>query len=87
MDLNKPKSSLSSDEKQVATDRLNRAKPYGTKRKVWVEDGHVFVDGHDGVTISMDPEVAIAMGRLLNEAGTDALINRVMDEPGKSQES
>lgn len=54
--------------------------PYLHPRKVWVEDGHVFVEGHDGATLIMTPEVAISMGRLLSAAGTDSFINKVMDQ-------
>ena len=86
MDLNKPEESLTSMERQAVARQLACAKPYGNPRKVWVEDGHVFVEGHDGEIISMAPEVAINMGRLLAAAGTDSLINRVMDEVSKASE-
>ena len=33
---------------------MTQAEPYGAPRKVWVEDGHVFVEGHDGVIVFMD---------------------------------
>lgn len=80
VDLNKPHDSLTSSEQKSLAERLARTKPYGNPRNVWVEDGHVFVEGHDGDIISMTPEVAINMGRLLGAAGTDSLINRVMDD-------
>ena len=57
------------------------AVPYLKPRRVWVEDGHVFVEAHDGAVLSMTPEVAIELGRNLTEAGTDSFINRVMDKP------
>lgn len=86
MDLNKPQSSLTDEEKAHASFNLAEAKRYGSPRRVWVEDGHVFVAGHDGDVIWMTPEVAIAMGRLLGEAGTDSLINRVMTDTGGTSE-
>ena len=86
MDLNKPYDALTSDDQKAVAERLSRTKPYGNPRKVWVEDGHVFVEGHDGEIISMTPDVAINMGRLLGAAGTDSLINRVVDDVGKSGE-
>jgi hypothetical protein len=52
---------------------------YDTPRRVWVEDGHVFVEGHDGALLAMTPEVAIALGRKLENAGTESFINKVMD--------
>ena len=83
MDLNKPHALLTPTEQSETAGQLARAKSYGKPRKVWVEDGHVFVEGHDGEIISMTPEVAIAMGRSLSTAGSDSLINRVMDDAGK----
>ena len=83
MDLDKPLTSLTAAERHKAAENLAAAKRYGKPRRVWVEDGHVFVEGYDEVTISMTPEVAIEMGRLLTEAGSDSLINRVMDEASK----
>ncbi len=53
---------------------------YDHPRRVWVEDGHVFVEAHDGGTLTMTPDVAIAMGRLLGEAGAESLINKVMED-------
>ena len=53
---------------------------YDHPRRVWVEDGHVFVHGHDGRTLRMTPEVAISMGRLLDRFGSDSLINKVMSD-------
>jgi hypothetical protein len=38
---------------------------YGTPRRVWVDDGRVFVEGYDGAVLTMTPEVAIALGRML----------------------
>ena len=56
------------------------AKKYVNPREVWVEDGHVFVDSHDGEIVSMTPAVAIKMGQMLSEARAASLINQVMDE-------
>lgn len=56
---------------------------YEHPRRVWVEDGHVFVEGHDGTMLVMTPDVAIAMGRMLGEAGAESLINKVMDQDAK----
>jgi hypothetical protein len=61
--------------------RGDRIEPYGSPRKVWVEDGHVLVEGYDGKIVNMTPEVAIDLGRTISEAGTESLINRVMDKP------
>ncbi len=80
MDLNKPKSRMTESEKLQLIENLGHAKMYGRPRKAWAEDGHVFVEGHDGDIISMTPEVAIYMGRMLSEVGTDSLINKVIDD-------
>ncbi|MBC3941938.1 hypothetical protein [Sphingomonas albertensis] len=80
MDLDKPKNLLNADEIDQVINHLAGAKKYGDPRQVWVEDGHVFVEGHDGEIVSMTPAVAIKMGRLLGEAGAASLINNVMDE-------
>jgi hypothetical protein len=53
---------------------------YLKAKRVWVEDGHVFVEGYDGAILRMTPEVAIHLGRLLSEAGADSFINKVMDK-------
>ena len=55
--------------------------PYERPKRVWVEDGHVLVEGHDGATLIMTPEVALELSRLLGTAGGDSLINKVM-QPG-----
>ena len=60
--------------------RGDRIEPYGSPRKVWVEDGHVLVEGYDGKIVSMTPEVAIDLGRTISEAGTESLIDRVLDK-------
>ncbi|MEG8015290.1 hypothetical protein [Sphingomonas sp. 22R3R2A-7] len=83
MDLDKPKSLLNSEEIDQVANHLASAKEYGDPRQVWVEDGHVFVEGHDGEIVSMAPAVAIKMGRMLGEAGAASLINNVMDESAK----
>lgn len=80
MPLDKPMHMFTSDEHAEAASNLAKAKSYGSPRRVWVEDGHVFVEGHDGEVMWMLPEVAITMGRQLGEAGTESLINRVMDD-------
>lgn len=80
MDLDKPRILLNSDEIDRVVKNLAHAKKYGDPRQVWVEDGHVFVEGHDGEIVSMTPAVAIKMGRMLGEAGAASLINTVMDE-------
>lgn len=85
MDLNKPQDALTSQEQKAVAEHLARAKPYGKPRKVWVEDGNVFVEGHDGEIVSMTPEVAINLGRLLGAAGTDSLINRVIDNGSRDE--
>jgi hypothetical protein len=80
MSLDKPTKLLTLSEKQEAAENLARSIHYGDPRKVWVEDGHVFVEGLDGVIVSMVPAVAIKMGRLLSEAGAASLINQVMQD-------
>ena len=72
----------SNAERAKISEHLAEAEPYGKPRNVWVEDGHVFVEGHNGVVISMTAEVAIEMGRLLSNAGADSLVNKVMDPLG-----
>lgn len=83
MNLDKPKYLLNSDEVNLVDNHLAGAKEYGDPRQVWVEDGHVFAEGHDGEIISMTPAVAIKMGRMLDEAGAASLINQVMDGSAK----
>lgn len=85
MDLDKPKNLLKSDEIDQIISHLAGAKEYGDPRQVWVEDGHVFVEGHDGEIVSMTPAVAIKMGRILGEAGAASLINQVMDESAQKR--
>ncbi len=80
MALDKPTHMMTPSERIVVSNNLSKAEEYGRPRRVWVEDGHVFVEGHDGRVISMVPELAIAMGRLLSDAGADSLINRVIDD-------
>lgn len=70
----------SAAERKGFAERLALVEAYGKPRKVWVEDGHVFVEGHDGVIVSMTPEVAIELGRLIGNAGADSLVNKVMDQ-------
>lgn len=67
-------------ERAAQAERLRQVEPYGKPRAVWVDDGHVFVEGHDGVIVSMTPEVAIELARLIGNAGADSLVNKVMDE-------
>ncbi len=67
-------------EKAEHAQRGDRIEPYGSPRKVWVEDGHVLVEGYDGKIVSMTPEVAIDLGRTISEAGTESLINKVMEK-------
>ena len=52
---------------------------YEAPRGVWVEDGHVFVEAHDGSRLWMTPETAIALGRKLEAAGTESFINKVLE--------
>lgn len=57
---------------------------YHEPRRIWVDDGHVCIEGYDGVVLRMTPEVAILLGRRLSEAGSESLINRVMDNSNTS---
>lgn len=59
---------------------------YGEATDVWVEDGHVFAARADGITVRMSPEVAIAIGRKLESAGTESFINKVMEGHAKPDE-
>lgn len=70
---------LTSAERHTFAERLSRVEPYGRPRRVWVDDGHVFVEGHNGTVVSMIPEVAIELGRLLGNAGSESLVNKIMD--------
>jgi hypothetical protein len=70
----------SPEERQGIAERLAKVEPYGKPRQVWVDDGHVFVEGYDGTVVSMTPEVAIELGRLISNAGADSLVNQVMDK-------
>ena len=67
------------EERRGTAERLAKAQPYGKPRRVWADDGHVFVEGYDGTVVSMTPEVAIEMGRLVGNAGADSLVNKIMD--------
>jgi hypothetical protein len=60
---------------------------YHKPRRVWVEDGHVFAEGNDGAILQMEPEVAIDLGRLLEAAGTESFINKVIDKSETSSGS
>lgn len=82
MTINSP---LSQAEKVAIAERLAKTECYGKPRRVWVEDGHVFVESHGGTVVNMTPEVAIDLGRLLSSAGADSLINRVMEENSSSR--
>ncbi|MCU6453921.1 hypothetical protein LPN01_07510 [Sphingomonas sp. A2-49] len=65
---------------------MSRVIEYGDATEVWVEDGHVFVARPDGLTVRMSPEVAIAIGRKLESAGTESFINKVMDGHATSED-
>lgn len=79
LNLDKPTGALTPAEQRELAVNLAQAKRYRSPRRVWVEDGHVFVEAHDGEIVSMTPQVAIEMGRKLAEAGSDSLVNRVLD--------
>lgn len=70
----------SQTERAAQADRLSRVQGYGKPRKVWVDDGHVFVEGYDGTVVSMTPEVALELSRLIGEAGAESLINQGIDQ-------
>lgn len=75
-------------EKKEHALRMAGIEPYGSPRHVWVEDGHVLVESYDGKVVSMTPEVAINLGRMIGEAGTESLINRVLeDSAGKADDA
>lgn len=80
MNLDKPTKLLTDAERSQVVQNLAISFHYGEPRKVWVEGGHVFVEGHDGTTVSMSSAVAIKLGRLLGEAGAASLINKVMHD-------
>ena len=50
---------------------------YESPNRVWVADGHVLLESHNGDTIIMTPEVALELSRILGAAGSDALVNKV----------
>ncbi|WP_161989048.1 hypothetical protein [Sphingomonas glacialis] len=68
-------------EKAQHAQRGDRIEPYGSPRKVLVEDGHVLVEGYDGNFVNVTPDVAIDLGRTISEAGTETIINKVMEKP------
>lgn len=47
--------------------------PFNDAGVATVEDGHVVLDGPDGVAITLTAEAAVATGRSLLEAGEAAL--------------
>ena len=67
-------------ERQQIAERLDKIEAYGKPRRVWVDDGHVFVESYAGAIVSMTPEVAIEMARLVGNAGADSLVNKIMDQ-------
>lgn len=77
--------SPSEAERLKIAERLGNVEAYGRPRRVWVDDGHVFVEGHDGTVVSMTPDVAIELGRLISNAGAESLLNRVMDQGGGTE--
>jgi hypothetical protein len=52
--MTKSESSSSADKLEIA-ERLRKVEAYGKPKRVWVDDGHVFVEGHDGTIVSMTP--------------------------------
>lgn len=52
---------------------------YDEPKRVWVDNGHVLVEGRDGTVLMMTPEVALHLSRKLGAAGGESLINKVMD--------
>ena len=73
------------EEKAEHALRIAGIEPYGSPRKVWVEDGHVLVESYDGKIVSMTPEVAIDLGRTISEAGTESLINKVLEKSAEAE--
>ncbi|MFC3443999.1 hypothetical protein SAMN05518849_12245 [Sphingobium sp. AP50] len=47
--------------------------PFADAGVAAVEDGHVVLDGPDGIAITLTPQAAVATGRSLVEAGEAAL--------------
>lgn len=47
--------------------------PFAEAGVATVEDGHVVLDGPDGVAITLTADAAVATGRSLMEAGEEAL--------------
>lgn len=43
-------------------------------RRIYVEGTRVYADMPDGRLLVMNPEVAVALGKLFSDAGTEALI-------------
>jgi len=61
-------------------DHVAQTEAYVGPPRVWVEDGHVFVQAHDGSVVNMTPEIAIELGRMISNAGADSLVNKVRDD-------
>ncbi|MEG3179584.1 hypothetical protein [Sphingomonas sp. LT1P40] len=73
---------LSTAERQDTAERLNEVETYGKPRRVRVDDGHVFLESYNGTVVSMTPEVAIELGRLISDAGAESLVNKITDPGG-----
>jgi hypothetical protein len=53
---------------------------YGKPQRVWIDKGNIFVKGHDGAIVSMTPEVALELSRLIGAAGAESLVSKVMTQ-------
>jgi hypothetical protein len=60
--------------------RRHPTEPYTEAGRATVEEGHVVLDGPDGVAITLTAEAALETGRELIEAGERARRGRM--EPG-----
>jgi hypothetical protein len=55
------------------------AEPYGWPRRVWVDDGHVFLESSERSLHRMTPEVALELGSLMTAAGGHSMVNKLLD--------
>jgi hypothetical protein len=70
---------LTQVERADIAERLNMAERYGWPRRVWVDDGHVFLENSERSLHRMTPEVALQLGSLLTAAGGHSMVNKLLD--------
>jgi hypothetical protein len=70
---------ISPQQRSDIADRLEHSERYNTPKRIWADDGHVFVETHEGKVLSMTPEVAIDLGRRISEAGAHSMVSHSLD--------